>query len=123
MHELAITQGILEVVLEAADREGGGRVTAIDLVVGELSSIVDDSVQFYWDLIAEDTAAAGAALRFRRVPLQFACRGCRALFEPPGDRFDCPHCGHGDVHVAGGAELRIESFELEPEPEQGSPTA
>ena len=34
-------------------------MTAIDLVVGELSSIVDDSVQFYWDLIAEDTAAAG----------------------------------------------------------------
>jgi hydrogenase nickel incorporation protein HypA/HybF len=123
MHELAITQGILEVVLEAADREGGGRVTAIDLVVGELSSIVDDSVQFYWNLIAEDTAAAGAELRFRRVPLQFECRGCRALFEPSGDRFECPHCGHGDVQVAAGAELRIESFDLESGPEQGSPTA
>jgi hydrogenase nickel incorporation protein HypA/HybF len=114
MHELSITQGILDLVLEAAAREGGGRVTAIDLVVGELSSIVDDSVQFYWDLIAEDTPAAGAVLRFRRVPLQFECRRCRALFEPRDGDFDCRHCGAADVRVAAGDELRVESFDLEP---------
>ncbi|HOX24315.1 MAG TPA: hydrogenase maturation nickel metallochaperone HypA [Candidatus Krumholzibacteria bacterium] len=113
MHELAVTQGILDLVLDAARREGGGRVTAIDLVVGELASIVDDSVQFYWDLIAEDTPAAGARLRFRRVPLQFECRSCRALFERKGDVFACPACGHDGVRVAAGDELRVESFDLE----------
>jgi hydrogenase nickel incorporation protein HypA/HybF len=116
MHELSVTQGILDLVLEAAAREGGGRVTAIDLVVGELSSIVDDSVQFYWDLIAEDTPAATAVLRFRRVPLQFECRGCRALFEPRAEDFACPHCASDDVRVAAGDELRVESFDLDPEP-------
>jgi hydrogenase nickel incorporation protein HypA/HybF len=114
MHELTVTQGILDLVLEAAQREGGGRVTAIDLVVGELSSIVDDSVQFYWDLMAEGTPAASAQLRFRRVPLQFECRECNALFEPRGDCFDCVHCGAASVRVAAGDELRVESFDLEP---------
>ncbi len=129
MHELAVTQGILDLVLDAARREGGGRVTAIDLVVGELSSIVDDSVQFYWDLIAEDTAAAGAVLRFRRVPLQFECRSCLALFEPRGEEFSCAHCASNDVRVAAGDELRVESFDLDeaaeprPDPEQRSPAS
>ena len=117
MHELAVTQGILDLVLDAARREGGGRVTAIDLVVGELSSIVDDSVQFYWDLIAEDTPAAGAKLRFRRVPLRFECRDCRALFEPVGGRFTCTSCGSAQVRVAAGDELQVASFDLDDEPE------
>ena len=113
MHELAVTQGILDLVLAAVEREGGGRVTAIDLVVGELSSIVDDSVQFYWDLIAEDTPAAGARLRFRRVELRFECRECRALFAPAGGRFDCTSCGSARVRVAAGDELQVASFDLD----------
>ncbi|MBD3222072.1 hydrogenase maturation nickel metallochaperone HypA [bacterium] len=114
MHELAVTQGVLDLVLDAADREGGGQVTRIDLVVGELASIVDDSVQFYWDIIAEGTAAAGAVLHFRRVPIQFECRDCRALFEPADEDFLCTSCGSGSVRVAAGDELRVESFDLEP---------
>jgi hydrogenase nickel incorporation protein HypA/HybF len=125
MHELAVTQGILDLVLAAVQREGGGRVVAIDLVVGDLASIVDDSVQFYWEFIAEGTPAAGAVLRFRRVPMQFECRDCQALFEPQGESFACLHCGGANVRVAGGDELRVESFDLEPgdepEPEPRSP--
>jgi len=123
MHELAVTQGILDLVLDATEREGGGRVTAIDLVVGELASIVDDSVQFYWDIIAEGTPAAGAQLRFRRVPMQFECRDCTALFEPEREDFRCTRCGSGSVRVAGGDELRVESFDLEPEPSPRSPAS
>ncbi len=41
MHELAITQRILEIALEHAGRAGARRITAIHLVVGDLSSVVD----------------------------------------------------------------------------------
>ena len=115
MHELAITQSILDLVLAAAQREGGGRVTAIDLVVGELASVVADSVQFYWDIVAEGTAAASARLRFRRVALQFECRAGRALFEPVAGKFVCPACRSSQVRVSAGDELRVESFDLEPD--------
>ena len=48
MHELPVTEGILAVALDAASRHHASRITTIDLVIGELGSIVDDSIQFYY---------------------------------------------------------------------------
>jgi hydrogenase nickel incorporation protein HypA/HybF len=113
LHELPITQGILRIALEAADRAGAPRIRAIHLVVGDLSSIVDDSVQFYFDLLSQDTAAAGARLCFERQPATMACRDCGRTFEvrPPLPRA-CPHCAGERLQVTGGRELRVASIEV-----------
>lgn len=113
MHELSITEGVLQVVLGAAQQAGGRRITAIDLVIGDLSSIVDDSVQFYFDLISRDTLAEGARLRFRRIPATVTCEDC-------GQHCDaqlplaphCAACGSPRIHVTGGQQLRVASIEV-----------
>ena len=46
MHELAITENLLKIALEHAEKAGASSVTDLHVVMGELSSIVDDSVQF-----------------------------------------------------------------------------
>ncbi|MCA9957781.1 MAG: hydrogenase maturation nickel metallochaperone HypA, partial [Anaerolineales bacterium] len=51
MHELPITENILKIANEHATQSGAARVTDLYLVIGQLSSIVDDSIQFYWDII------------------------------------------------------------------------
>ena len=84
MHELPITQSILEIVLDHARRAGGGRITGINLVIGELSNVVDDCIQFYWDAISEGTPAEGALLHFERIPLRLECRDCEMVFEGGG---------------------------------------
>ncbi|HQF69985.1 MAG TPA: hydrogenase maturation nickel metallochaperone HypA, partial [Promineifilum sp.] len=76
MHELAITESILEIALRHGRSAGATRITDLHLVIGELSSVVDESVQFYWDIVSEGTAAAGATLHFRRVPARLVCRAC-----------------------------------------------
>jgi hydrogenase nickel incorporation protein HypA/HybF len=113
VHELPITQGILDLVLDHAARAGAGRVTAVHLVIGGLSGVVDDAVRFCWGLISEGTPAQGAALHFRRVPLRLSCQECAALFAPDGVSFDCPACGARATRVAEGREFRVESIDVE----------
>ncbi|MCU0508169.1 MAG: hydrogenase maturation nickel metallochaperone HypA [Anaerolineae bacterium] len=110
MHELPITEGILKIATEAA---GGRKITTIHLVVGELSSIVDDSVQFYFDMLSKGTLAEGATLDFQRLPATVMCWDCGKSFEvraplPPA----CQHCGSTKLQVTGGRELRVDSIEV-----------
>lgn len=113
MHELPITQGILDLVLDHAARAGAARVTAVHLVIGGLSGVVADSVRFCWDLVSEGTPAQGAVLQFRRVPLRLACQECATLFAPDGVSFDCPACGARATRVVEGRDFRVESIDVE----------
>lgn len=114
MHELSATQGMLDVALEAAMQAGAGRIRSIEVVIGDLSSFVDDSVQFYFDLISRGTAADGAVLRFRRAPAHGRCGTCGSAFPvtPPLPR-SCSACGSLALRVVGGREFRVESIEVD----------
>lgn len=114
MHELAITQRILQIALEHAGRAGARRITAIHLVVGDLSSVVDDSVQFYFDHLAPGTPAEGAGLHFTRLPARYRCRACGKEFAPErGLAWQCPACQGWDVEIVQGKEFYLESIEVE----------
>jgi len=113
MHELSVTEAILETALRHARQAGAGRVTDLYLVIGQLSSIVDDSVQFYWDIIAKDTPAKGARLHFERIPARFRCLDCGNLYPPDGGTLACPQCQGTHVKVAAGDEFRLESIDVD----------
>jgi hydrogenase nickel incorporation protein HypA/HybF len=113
MHEMAVTQSMLEIVLRHARQAGGARVSAIHLVVGQLSSIIDDSVAFYWDFVARGTPAEGARLVFRRVPARFGCQACGHEFVPAGESWECPACASAQVRVKAGDEFFVESIEVD----------
>jgi hydrogenase nickel incorporation protein HypA/HybF len=113
MHELAVTQSILDISLRHAQKVDAKRIVAINLVVGKYSSIVDDSVQFYWDMIAEGTIAQGASLHFERVPAEMKCQDCGKTFEPDDETFACPECLSLRVRVTKGDEMRVESIDVE----------
>ncbi|MEJ2047557.1 MAG: hydrogenase maturation nickel metallochaperone HypA, partial [Dehalococcoidia bacterium] len=90
MHELAITQNMLDIVLEKAKESGAERVGAINLVIGELSGFVEESVRFYFDFLAKDTIAEGAVLNFKPVSPQARCRSCDKPFEITEFDWSCP---------------------------------
>ncbi len=113
MHELAVTQSILDISLRHAQKVDAKRIVTINLVVGKFSSVVDDSVQFYWDMIAEGTIAQGARLNFERVPAEMKCQDCGHTFEPDDNTFACPECLSPRVRVTKGDELRVESIDVE----------
>jgi hydrogenase nickel incorporation protein HypA/HybF len=113
MHELSITESLLEITLRHAASAGANRVTDLYLVIGELSSIVDDSVQFYWDIISEKTIAAGAMLHFERVPIELTCLNCGNQYIPGERDFACPNCRSEQVKVVAGEEFYVDSIAVE----------
>ena len=113
MHELAVTQSILEIALRHAEQVEATRVTDLYLVIGQLSSILDDSVQFYWDFIAKDTLAEGAHLHFKRIPAEFTCLDCDTRYVPGDENLVCPECGSVHVKVTAGEEFQLESMDVE----------
>jgi hydrogenase nickel incorporation protein HypA/HybF len=113
MHELPVTESILEIALRHGAEAGAVRITAIHLAIGQLSSIIDDSVQFYWDMISEGTLAEGAKLHFRRIPAVFLCTECEKSYEPQDEDFSCPRCGSTRVKLSAGNEFQVEAIEVE----------
>lgn len=113
MHELAVTQGILDISLRHAEAANATRITDINLVIGQFSSIVDDSVQFYWDIVAKDTIAHGATLHFNRIPGEMTCSACGHVFHPSDEIFACPACSSLQVRITKGEEFQVDSIDVE----------
>lgn len=113
MHELPVTESILEISLRHASQAGARRITDLFLVIGQLASIVDDSVQFYWDIVSKDTPAEGAKLHFRRIETELRCLDCRCCYKPAALDMACPSCRGLNVKIVAGEEFFLESIDVE----------
>ena len=73
MHEMAITQSVVDAVCEHA---AGRRVHSVTLEVGALCAVVPDSMEFCFELATEGTVAEGASLDIDMRPGAGRCRAC-----------------------------------------------
>jgi len=122
MHELTIAHNILEIAVNHAQQAGAARITAIHLVIGDLSSIVDDSVAFYWDAISENTIAEGAQLHFERIPAELECRDCGREYQLAKHGLCCPGCDGANAAVITGEEFYLDWIDIEtPDQERSGP--
>jgi hydrogenase nickel incorporation protein HypA/HybF len=116
MHEMSITESILRITLDHAQKANARSVSAIHIRTGELSSMVDDSIRFYWEIIAKDTMAEKAELVFTRVPARVTCLDCKLEFAwKQKQEFACPQCGSQLLRIQEGEEMQVESIEVEVE--------
>ena len=65
MHEMALAQGILDVVLDVA---AGHEARTVRVRVGESQAVTQDSLQFCFEMAATDTPAATACLEVEIIP-------------------------------------------------------
>lgn len=113
MHEYAVTQSIVDIAVQEARTAGASRITEVRLVIGDLSSIIDESVSLYFDIISKGTEAEGANLVFKRLPATFFCMECDLEYEKPEKGFECPHCGKTGKLTGSGKEFYIDSMEVD----------
>lgn len=113
MHELPVTESILKVTLRHAMTHKAKKVTDIYLVIGQWSSIIDDSIQFHWDILSDNTIAKGATLHFERIPVELFCLDCSHTYTPTDKELVCPKCESSRIKVTKGDEFNIDSIEIE----------
>lgn len=112
MHELAVTEEILSLVLDEAQKSNATKVKHVKLIIGEMTGIVNDSVLFYFNEIRKGTIAEEARLSFKRVPAAGRCRDCGHDFEVKDFVWACPSCGSLNIDITAGKELYVESIEV-----------
>lgn len=108
MHELAITQSVVDAVCE---RAAGRPVHTVRVRVGTLTAVVADSMRFCFDLITEGTVAEGAELEIDQPPGTGHCQACATDFTLTDLVLLCP-CGSADVTITSGRELQIISMKV-----------
>ena len=113
MHELAVTENLISIVVTKATEAKATRITKINLIIGELSGFVPDCIRFYFDSLKKDEIIREATLHFQVVPARLRCRDCSAVFSPKNAVWSCPECQSQRVELSAGREFYIESIEVE----------
>ena len=111
MHELSITQGLLQIVLEEATRHSISKVRVVKLKIGEFTAIEPSCLTFCFELLTKDTPVEGADLKIDMVPIKGKCRNCGEVFEINDASFSCPACSSYIIEFISGRELYVEEIE------------
>ena len=112
MHEISIMQGTLRLAEESARKAGGTEIRVISLRVGLFSGVVPEALEFAFDVLKQDTMAAGATLSIERVPGVFRCAKCESEVLLDAIRFDCDVCGGMLTLRDGGGDLELTQLEI-----------
>lgn len=110
MHEMSLAQGILQVVLDAADDK---RILKVRLQVGRLQMVTPDALEFSFRLLAAGTRADEAIIEVQETPAILRCGQCGAEIELGLPQSNCRGCGASDIEVLAGHEIIVDAIELE----------
>ncbi len=105
---MGVIQEIHRISREAADANGGGRLTSVTVAVGELSAIEPALLAFAWEAITTGGPDAGSRLEVDWRPARQLCETCGEVAErAPGTWLRlCPRCDL-PLRIEGGDGLDV----------------
>jgi hydrogenase nickel incorporation protein HypA/HybF len=117
MHELAVTEKILDIAVKHAQMNRVNKILSITLKIGEMSDIENEWIQHYFDYLSKDTVAQGAVLKIEKTPIVLQCNQCRREIEISKDKLGettCPDCSsRKNFSIVSGREYFIKEMEAE----------
>jgi hydrogenase nickel incorporation protein HypA/HybF len=115
MHEISIAISIVEIAEAHARRQGAGSIQLVKLRLGEFTTIVQEALEFAFQIARQDTLAAHAAIEIEIVPMIVRCLSCGVIPNPlRGILLSCPHCGL-PLEIVAGEDIQLEYIEVEKE--------
>lgn len=113
MHELTLTQNVLELALSEASKHNAGRIIAIKLCLGEYSDVIPTYLVNCFEIVSLGSKAENAKLELTRIPARLRCRSCGESSAPSPGEYCCALCGSSDIELLSGREFYIDSIEIE----------
>ena len=112
MHELGLSEGIVQATLRRAD---GRPVRSVRVRIGG-HPVDPEVIEQAFRLAAVGTVAEDASVEIVMIPMAVHCRGCGDE-SPVTDHLDmvmCPRCGGLDIEVTSDDQAVLESITLQP---------
>jgi hydrogenase nickel incorporation protein HypA/HybF len=106
VHELSLTQRIVEIV---SDRAMGAKVLEVTLEIGQFAAVVPEALRFCFDVVARGTVAEGARLEIIEIPGRGRCNDCGREVAWLDFVARCP-CGSSDLVRTAGDELNVKQM-------------
>ena len=115
MHEYSIVEGVLDSVIPAAEKAGADRIVCVRLRVGDMTEVVQESLDFMWGICCEQRGpmVEGCRLEVEYVYPRSACLKCGHEFEHDRFHLKCPECGSASTMLLSGRELEISSMDVD----------
>jgi hydrogenase nickel incorporation protein HypA/HybF len=113
VHEVGITQSIIEIAEQAARTQGATKITSVTVEIGALSGVIPESVEFCFEACARGTLLEGTRLIIHRIPGLGRCGECGASSPMDQQTFACDACGAFALETLQGTELRVTELEVD----------
>ena len=113
MHEMALAEGVLQIVEATIRDQRCKKVILVRLDIGELSHVEPDALRFCFEAVVKGSKAEGAALEIKRVPGRAWCHDCASEVHLPSLGMPCPKCDGYKLQVTGGEDMRVHDMEVE----------
>ncbi len=110
MHEVALAEGVLRIVMDAARASAATRVHTVWLEIGALAHVEPQALEFCFDAVTRGSVAEGARLDIARTSGTAWCMPCgaRVPLARLGDA--CPRCGSYQLQVLEGDAMRVKEI-------------
>lgn len=112
MHEMALCEGLLDLIRDQQAKDGFARVRRVIVEVGALGHVEPHALDFAFAVQRDGTVAADAVLEIREVPGRAWCMDCATTIELRRRGDPCPGCGGFLLIVQQGEELRVKELEV-----------
>lgn len=113
VHELSLTQNLIDIAEAHARREGATTITSITMEIGALSGVIPEAVEFAFEACTLGTLAEGATLEIRRIPALGRCQQCRQECAMESLLDGCPDCKSFALDIIQGQEMALIEMEID----------
>lgn len=110
MHELSIALGIVDIAEKETKKAKAQKVDSIELIIGTLSGVEPEALEFVWQVAVQETVLAEAEKHIEYIQAQAKCLECETIFQVQNIYDACPKCNSYFKDVFQGNELKIKAL-------------